>query len=59
MKRSGFVITESIILALIGLLTAFISGAVVETETDSGVTKSINYTDENVTRYPTIIITDI
>jgi len=52
-------------LAIIGLLTAFYSGAVTEVETNGQITSSINYTvDTNKTTickeyYPKIIITDI
>jgi len=64
MKRSGIIITESIIIAIIGLLAAFYGGAVTEAETEGMITESISY-EVNATGgrickeyYPKIIITD-
>jgi len=64
MKRSGIVITETLVLAILGLITAFYGGAVTEAETEGMITDSISY-EVNASGgrickeyYPKIIITD-
>ncbi len=62
-RHNGFVVTESLLVALIGLLASFYGGAITEAETKGSVTNSISY-DVNTTNrvckefYPKIIITD-
>lgn len=64
MKRSGFVITESLVLGILTLLATFYGGAITEAETEGKITDSISYSvEQNKTRickefYPEIIITD-
>ena len=62
--RNGFIVTESLILGLVGLLITFYTGAISEAESNGKITNSISYSmDENKSTickefYPKIILTD-